>query len=152
LIFILLGFDLNRVLYLGILLGSDSYRSPPSTWIDRLYLTLIQLYLHVESVLYKLDVPMYKKVSYPKQRSLLVSHFFFLPDHLTRVFTRSGNSIPNFLPGCLPEIVLDSLPDSLPGTLPESYTSVLPGASPESYLDTYSIGLSWPYLSAYPTG
>jgi hypothetical protein len=34
LIFILLGLDLNWVLYLGIFLGSDSFRSPPSTWID----------------------------------------------------------------------------------------------------------------------
>jgi hypothetical protein len=34
-------------------------------------LTRIQLYLLVESVLYKLDVPVYKKGSYPKQRSLL---------------------------------------------------------------------------------
>jgi hypothetical protein len=31
LIFILLGLDLNWVLYLGILLSSDSFRSPPST-------------------------------------------------------------------------------------------------------------------------
>jgi hypothetical protein len=34
LIFILLGLDLNRVLYIGILLGSDSFISPPSTRID----------------------------------------------------------------------------------------------------------------------
>jgi hypothetical protein len=37
--------------------------------------------------LHKLDVPMYKKVSHPKQRSLLVLHVFFLPDLLTQVFT-----------------------------------------------------------------
>jgi hypothetical protein len=59
LIFILLGLDLNRVLYLGILFGSNSFRSPPSTRIDPFYLTQIQLYLLVESVLYKLDVPVY---------------------------------------------------------------------------------------------
>jgi hypothetical protein len=39
LIFILLCLDLNWVLYLGILLGSDSFRSPPSTRTDPLYLT-----------------------------------------------------------------------------------------------------------------
>jgi hypothetical protein len=43
-----------------------------------------------------------------------------LPGLLTRVFTRSGNSLPDFLhgplPGVLPEIVPDSLPESLPET------------------------------------
>jgi hypothetical protein len=34
LIFILLGLDLNRVLYVGIFLGSNSFNSPPSTRID----------------------------------------------------------------------------------------------------------------------
>jgi hypothetical protein len=134
LIFILLGLDLNQVIYLRIPLGSDSFRSPPSTRIDHFYLTQIQLYLLVESVLYKLDVPMYKKVSYPKQRSLLILHIFVLPGLLTRFFTRSGNSLPDFLPGrlpgFLPEIVPNSLPESLPRTLPESYPSVLPGALP----------------------
>jgi hypothetical protein len=154
LIFILLGLDLNRVIYIGILLGSDSFRSPPSTQIDPFYLTQIQLYLLVESVLYKLDVPVYKNVSYPKQRSLLVLHIFVLPGLITRVFTQSGNSLPDFLPGCLPgflpEIAPDSLPESLPGTLSESYLSMLPGALPESYPDTYPIGLTQPYPSAYP--
>jgi hypothetical protein len=46
-------------------------------------LTRIQLYLLVESVLYKLDVPVYKNVSYLKQKSLLVLHVFVLPDLLT---------------------------------------------------------------------
>jgi hypothetical protein len=95
---------------------------------------------------------MYKKVSYPKQRSLLVLHIFVLPSLLTQVFTRSGNSLPDFLPGrlpgFLPEIVPNSLPKSLPETLPESYLSVLP----ESYLDMYLIGLTRPYLSAYSAG
>jgi hypothetical protein len=124
LIFILLGLDLNRVLYLGILIDSYSFRSPPSTRIDRFYLTQIQLYLLVESVLYKLDVLVYKNVSYPKQRNLLALHVFVMLDLLTRVFTRSGNSLPDFLPGRLPgfflEIVSDFLPESLPGTLPKS--------------------------------
>jgi hypothetical protein len=102
LIFSLLGLDLHRVLYLGILLGSVSFRSPAMTWIDPFHLTWIQLYLLVESVLYKLNVPMQKKVSYPKQRSLHVLHIFVLPGLLTRVFTLSGNSLPNFLPGRLP--------------------------------------------------
>jgi hypothetical protein len=83
--FILLGLDLNRVLYLGIFLGSDSFRSPPSAWIDPFYLTRIQLYLFFESVLYKLDVPVYKKVSYLKQRSPLVLYVFVFPDPLTQV-------------------------------------------------------------------
>jgi hypothetical protein len=143
LIFILLGPDLNRALYLGILLGSDSFRSPPSTWTGHLYLTKIQLYLLVESFLYKLDVPVYKNVSYPKQISLLISHIFVLLDLLTRVFTRSDNSLPNFLPGrlpkILPEIVPNSLPESLPGVatrvVPEhvtqSFTRVLPGHVPD---------------------
>jgi hypothetical protein len=120
LIFILLGLDLNWVLCLGILHGSDSFRSPTSTRIDPFYLTRIQLYLLVGSFLYKLDVPVYKKVSYPKRRSLLVLHIFVLLGLLTRVFTRSGNSLPDFfsgrLPRFLPEIVPNSLPESLPGT------------------------------------
>jgi hypothetical protein len=58
LIFILLSLDLYWVLYLGILLGSDSFRSPPSTRIDPFCWTRIQLFLLVESVLYILDVPM----------------------------------------------------------------------------------------------
>jgi hypothetical protein len=74
-----LGLDLNRVLYLGIFLSLDSFRSPPSTWIDPFYLTQIQFYLLVESVLYKFDVPVYKKVSYPKQISLLVLHILSYP-------------------------------------------------------------------------
>jgi hypothetical protein len=93
-------------------------------------------------------------------------------------FTRSSNSLLDFLPGrlpkYLPEIVPDSLPesypsvfprflpeielnsllDSLSGTLPESvpesYPSVLPGALPESYPDTYPIGLTRAYPSTYP--
>jgi hypothetical protein len=144
LIFILLALDLNRVLYLGTFLGSDSTKSPPSTRIDPFYLTQIQLYLLIESVLYKLDVPVYKKVSYPKQRSFLILYVFFLPGPLTRVFTRSDNSLPDFLPGrlpgFLPEIVPNSLPESLPETLPESYS------------DTYPIELTRPYPSAYPVG
>jgi hypothetical protein len=160
LIFILLGLDLNRVLYLEILLGSNSFRSPPSTRTNPLYLIWIQLYLLVESVLYKLDAHVYKKVSYRKQLSLLVLHVFVLPGLLTRVFTLLGNSLPNFLPRRLPiffpEIVPDSLPESLPGTIPESppesYASVLPGALPESYSNTYPIGLTRPYLSAYLAG
>jgi hypothetical protein len=155
LIFILLGLDLNWVLY-GVLLGLNSFSSPPSTQIDPFYLTWIQLYLLVESILCKLDVPVYKKVSYPKQRSLLVLHIFVLPSLLTWVFTWLGNSLPGCLPGFLPEIVPDSLPEMLPGTLPESlpksYSSVLPRALPESYSDTYPIGLTWPYPCAYQDG
>jgi hypothetical protein len=138
LIFILLGLDLNWVLYLGIFLGSDSFRSYPSTQVDPFYLTRIQLYLLVESILYKLDAPVYKKVSYPKERRPLVLHIFVLPGLLTRVFTRLGNFLPDFwpehLPGFLSKIVPDSLPELVPGTLleslPESYPSVLPGALP----------------------
>jgi hypothetical protein len=133
LIFIPLGLDLNRVLCLGIFIVLDSFRSLPSTRIDPSYLTRIQLCLLVESVLYKLDVPVYKKVSYPKQRSPLVLNVFVLPDLLTRVLTRPGNSLPNFLPGCLPgflpEIVPDYLPESLPETPPESL--------PEPYLELF---------------
>jgi hypothetical protein len=148
LIFILLGLDLNWVIYLRIFLGSNYFRSSPSTWIDPFYLTRIQLYLLVKSVLYKLDVPMYKKVSYPKQRSLLLLHVFVLPDLLTQVLIRSGNSLTNFLlehfPRFLPEIVPDSFPESLPRTLPESLR--------ESYLDMYPIRLTQPYQSAYLAG
>jgi hypothetical protein len=139
LIFILLGLDLNRVLYLGIFLVSNSFRSP-STRIDPSYNTRIQLYL-LESVLYKLDVPVYKKISSPKQRSLLALRVFVLPGLLIRILTRSGNSpdfLPGRLPGFLPEIVLDSLPESLPGTLFESlpertrsFSRVLPADVPD---------------------
>jgi hypothetical protein len=83
LIYILLGLDLNRVLCLGILLGSDSLRFPPSTQIDPFYLTWIQLYLLVASVSQKLDVPVYKMITYSKQKSLLVLHVFVLPNLLT---------------------------------------------------------------------
>jgi hypothetical protein len=89
LIFTQLSLDLNWVLYLRIFLGSDSFRSPPSTRIDPSYLTRIQVYLLVESVLYKLDVPVYKKVSYPKQRCHFVLHIFVLPRLLTWVLTRT---------------------------------------------------------------
>jgi hypothetical protein len=154
LIFILPDLDLNRVLYLGIFLGSDSFRSPPSTRIDHFYLTRIQLYLLIKSVLHKLDVPIYKKVSHPKQRSLLVLHVFILLGLLTRIFTRSGNSLPNFLSGRLPEflseIVPNFLPESIPGTLHESYPNVLPAAFPKSYPDTYPIGLTQSYPITYP--
>jgi hypothetical protein len=59
-------------------------------------------------------------------------------------FTRSGNSLPDFLSrrslGFLPEIVPDSLPKSLPDTLPESlpesYPSVLPGFLPKIVPDS----------------
>jgi hypothetical protein len=99
---------------------------------------------------------MYKKVSLPKQRSILVLYIFVLPGPLTRVFTRPGNSLPDFLlgrlPGVLLEIVPDSLPESLPETLHESLSkscpSLLPGAFPESYPDMYPIVLTQPY----PTG
>jgi hypothetical protein len=76
---------------------------------------------------------MYKKVSYPKQRSLLVLHVFVLHGLLTRVLTRSDNSLPDFFPGCLfgflPEIVPDSLPKSLLGFLPE----IVPDSLPDAY-------------------
>jgi hypothetical protein len=119
LIFILLSLDLNQVLYLGISLGLDSFRSPPSTRIDPSYLTRIQLYLLAELVLYKLDVLVYKKVTYPKKRSLLVLHNFALPDLLTRSSKSLPDFVPTRLPGFLSEIVPDSLLESLPGTLPE---------------------------------
>jgi hypothetical protein len=83
LIFILLGLDLNQVLHLGILLGSNSFRFPHSTQIDPFYLTRIQLYLFIGSVLYKLVVPVYKKVPYLKQRNLLILHVFVFPGILT---------------------------------------------------------------------
>jgi hypothetical protein len=78
-----------------------------------------------------------------------------LPELLPGTLPKSlPESYLSVLPGFLPEIVLDSLPESLLGTLPESlpesYPSVLPGALPESYVDTYSIGLTQPYLIAYP--
>jgi hypothetical protein len=101
-------------------------------------LTWIQLYLLVESGLYKHDVHVYKKVSYPKQRSLLVSHVFVLPGLLTQVFTRSGNSLPDFLPGFLPKIVPDSLPESLPRTLPESPPGTFPESPPERVTQSFT--------------
>jgi hypothetical protein len=88
LIFVLLGLDLNRFLCLGILLGSDTFGFSPSTQLDPFYLTRIQLCPLVGSVLYKLDVTMYKKVPYPKHRSLLVLHIFVLPDLLTQTLTQ----------------------------------------------------------------
>jgi hypothetical protein len=52
LIFILLGLDLNRVHYLGILLGSDSFTSP-STWIGPFYLTQSCMFLSCPSSLHE---------------------------------------------------------------------------------------------------
>jgi hypothetical protein len=152
LIFILLDLDLNWVLHLGIFLGSNSFRSPPSTQSDPSYSTQIQLHLLAESVLYKLDVLMYKKVSYPNQRSFLVLHVFVLPGLLTQVLTRSGNSLPGFLPKIVPDSLPKSLPETLPESLLKSYLSMLPRVSPESYLNTYSIGSTRPYPSTYLTG
>jgi hypothetical protein len=103
LIFILLGLDLNRVLYLGIPLGSDSFRSPPSTQIGPFYLTWSQLYLLVELVLYKLDVPVYRKVSYLKQRSLIVLHVFVLPSLLTLVLPGRVTPYPISYPDAYPD-------------------------------------------------
>jgi hypothetical protein len=112
---------------------------------------------------------MYRKVYYPKKSSLLILHVFVLPDRLTRVFTRSSNSLPDFLPRFLPEIVPDFLPESLPGTLPSHYSSrhrsftrVLPRHVPDrvnptllerlpSWVKSYLI--MYPaLLKAYPTG
>jgi hypothetical protein len=138
LIFILLGLDLNRVLYLGILLSSDPFRSPPSTQTYPLYLTQIQLYLLVESVLYKLDVPMYKKVSYLKQRSLLVSHVFVLPGLLTQVFTLSGNSLPNFLPERLPKFLPNIVPNFLTQVATQNLTRVATRVVPERVTQSFT--------------
>jgi hypothetical protein len=97
-----------------------------------------------------------KKIFYLKQKSLIILHVFVLSGLFIRVFIRSGNSLPNFLPGrllgFLPKIVPDFLPESLSKILPELYLSVLPRALPESYPDTYLIGLAQPYPSAYSTG
>jgi hypothetical protein len=139
LIIILLGLDLNRVLYLGILLGSNSFRPPPSTWTDPLYLTQIQLYLRVESILYKLDVPVHKKVSYPKQKSLLISHVSVLPSFHTRVFTRSGNS--------LPISYLDAYPDFDPRLCPIPY----PSRYPEPFLSHHPSHTLACYPELYPS-
>jgi hypothetical protein len=148
LIFILLGLDLNWALYLGIFLVSDSFRSPPSTRIDPSYLTRIQLYLLVESGSYKLDIPMYKKVSYRKQRSPLALHIFVLPCLLTRVLTRfliqtltriltrdcylsRTWNFSRVLPRHIPNWVNPALPEHLSGQV-KSYPIVYP-TLPEAY-------------------
>jgi hypothetical protein len=143
LIFTQLSLDLNQVLYLRIFLGSDSFRSPPSTRIDPSYLTWIQVYLLVESVLYKLDVPIYKKVSYLKQRSLFVLHIFVLLGLLTRVLTRT-------LTWILTRDYAWFLTRVATQNLTRDATRVIPKAFRESYQDTYPIGLTRPYPSAYP--
>jgi hypothetical protein len=160
LIFFLLGLDLNQVLYLGILLGID-----PLDLLHQLGLTLfIWLGFNFISLLNQscinLMFPCTKRSLTRSKEGSSSCTFFVLPDHLTRVFTRSGNSLPDFLPGHIPgffpEIVPDSLPESLPETLfellPESYPSVLPGALPESYPNTYPIRLTRPYPSIYTAG
>jgi hypothetical protein len=159
LIFILLSLDLSRVIYLGILLGLDSFRSPPSTRIHPFYLTQIQLYLFVESVLYKLDVLVYKKVSYPKQWSLLILLILVLPGLRTQVFTRSGNYLPDFLPGRLPDFYSRLCPIPYPSHYPKPYPSRYPSRTrlcyPELYLSptrtrTRSVNLALPEHD--PTG
>jgi hypothetical protein len=141
LIFIILGLDSNRVIYLGIFLGLDSFRSPPSTWIDPFYLTQIQLHLLVESVLYKVDVAVYKR-SLTRSKEASLSCMFCPARPPYQSFTRSDNSLPDFLPGHSPGFLLEIVPDYLP--------ELLPGTFPESYPDTYPIRLTWPYPSSYP--
>jgi hypothetical protein len=139
--------DLLRQLGLTLLFDSDSTSSL------------------VESVLYKLIAPVYKKVSYRTKKSPCLAHFCPArpPDPS---FTQSGNSLPDFLPGSspgfLPEIVpnslLESLPSTLPKLLPESYPSVLPRFLPEIVPDslpealpgTLLESLSESYLSVLP--
>jgi hypothetical protein len=151
LIFILLGLDLNWVLYLGIFLGLDSFRSPPSTWIDPFSLTWIQLHLLVESVLYKLDGPIYKKVSYPKQRSLLVLHVFVLPSLLTRVLP--GRVTPYSI--SYPDAHLDFYLRLCPIPYPSRYLShnwaCYPDFYPRSCSIPYPNHYLEPYLSRYPS-
>jgi hypothetical protein len=152
LIFILPSLDLHRVIYLEILLGSDSFRSPSST--------RIQLYPLLNRSCINLMF-LYTKRSLTRSKEVFLScTFLSCPTSLPKFFNWSSNSLLDFLPrrlpGFLPEIVSDSLPESLPVTLlellPESYPSVLLGALPESYPDMYPIGLIQPYPSAYPTG
>jgi hypothetical protein len=134
LIFILLGLDLNHVLYLETLLGSDSFRSPPSTRIDPFYLTWIQFIsllnwscINLMFLCTKRSLTQSKEVS------------------LSYTFLSYPASLPEFLPGCLPgflpEIVIDSLPESLPesylSVLPESYPRLCPIPYPSRYLEPY---------------
>jgi hypothetical protein len=157
LIFSLLGLDLNQVLYLGILLGSDSFRSPPSTWIDPFYLTQIQLYQFIESVLYKLDVPVYKKVSYPKQRSILVLHIFVLPDHLTRVLPSRVtpylisylDAYPDFYPRLCSIPYLSHYPEPYPSHYPSRTQACYPDFHPRLCPIPYPSGYLKPYMSRY---
>jgi hypothetical protein len=162
LIFILLSLDLNQVLYLGILIGSDSFRSHYSTRIDPFNLTRIQLYLLVESVLYKLDVPMYQNVSYLKPRSLIVLHVFVLPDLLTRVFTQSGNSYPISYSDAYPDFYprlcpipypsrhLEPYPSRTRACYPELYPIRYPSCTEACYPDLYSSPTRTRTRSGYP--
>jgi hypothetical protein len=136
LIFILLGLDLNWVLYLGILL--------PRTALDLLLQLGLTLFIWLrfnfisylnQSCINLMFLCTKRSLTWSKEVSL--SRTFFLLGLLTQVFTR-----------IFPEIV----PDTLSESPPELYPSVLLGALPESYPDTYPIGLTQPYSSAYLAG
>jgi hypothetical protein len=107
---------------------------------------LLQLYLLVELVLYKLDVPVYKKVSYPKQRSLLVLHVFILPCHLTRVLPGRVTSYPISYPRRLPRFYPRLCPIPYSSLYPEPY----PSHTRVRYLNFYLRLCPIPYLNLYP--
>jgi hypothetical protein len=138
LIFIPLSLDLNRVRYLGIFLVSDSFRSPPSTRIDPSYLTKIKLYLLVESVSYKLDVPVYKR-SLTRSKEVPLRCMFLscpapLPESLPGRVTPYPISYPNAYPGSYPRLCpipyLSRYPVPHPSRT-RSFSRVLPGHVPD---------------------
>jgi hypothetical protein len=80
---------------------------------------------------------MYKNVSYPKQRSLLVLHFFVLPGLLTRVFTRSGNSLPDFFSDAYPDSYLRLCPIPYPTHYQEPNPTHYPSRTRACYTELY---------------
>jgi hypothetical protein len=100
---------------------------------------------------------MYKKVSYPKQRSLLVLNIFVLPGLLTRVLPGRVTPYPIayqdahlhfYLRLCpifypsryvapYPSRYLSMLPGLLPEIMPDPLPELLPGSLPESLPESY---------------
>jgi hypothetical protein len=126
LIIILLSLDLNRVLYLGISFGSNSFRSPPLAWTDPSYLIQIQLYSLLNQSCIKLMSPCTKRsLTWSKEVSLPCT---FLP---------CPASLPESLLGRVTPYLIsypDAYLDSYPRLCPIPYLSHYPKPYPNRYL------------------
>jgi hypothetical protein len=119
---IFIRLNLNQVLYLGIILGSDSFSFPPSTQINPFIWLRFNFISLLNGSCRNLMFPCTKRsLTQSKEVSLscmFLSCLTFLPESLPGPVTPYP-ILPRRLLGFLPEIVPDSLLESLPRTLPE---------------------------------